>query len=152
MRLISVLCFLSVFEIEFKSNLQRFNESIIIENCDLMLSEKVWNEIFKIEDFKNLLTNSHGARKDIRKLNLFEALSNFNYDAKFINKTTNMLATDKKLDCREHFPAQAPFLVAIFETLSNITAQTCGGVLLTTHWVLTASTCVYVLPYIYRNG
>lgn len=43
------------------------------------------------------------------------------------------------------FPNSAPFLVAIFETLVNVTAQTCAGTLLTSRWVLTAANCINVL-------
>lgn len=49
------------------------------------------------------------------------------------------------------FPHSAPFLVAIFETLANVTAQTCAGTLLTSRWVLTAANCINVLSDLYAN-
>ncbi|XP_063826108.1 uncharacterized protein LOC135075628 [Ostrinia nubilalis] len=49
-------------------------------------------------------------------------------------------------------PESPPSLVAIFETLSNVTAQTCAGSLLSAHWVVTAASCVGVLNELDGNG
>lgn len=49
------------------------------------------------------------------------------------------------------FPRSAPFLVAIFETLANVTAQTCAGTLIAPNWVLTGANCVNILSNLYAN-
>ncbi|PZC85870.1 hypothetical protein B5X24_HaOG215232 [Helicoverpa armigera] len=55
-------------------------------------------------------------------------------------------------ETQTEFPESAPFLVAIFETLANVTAQTCAGTLLTPRWVLTAYNCINILSNVYLNN
>ncbi|XP_063363897.1 uncharacterized protein LOC134652663 [Cydia amplana] len=59
---------------------------------------------------------------------------------------------DLKSNVTKEYPESAPFLAAIFETVGNVTAQTCGGVVVSSHWVLTAASCVNVLGPFYSNS
>ncbi|XP_047503401.1 granzyme K-like [Pieris napi] len=150
---IFLLDYVPGFETAFKSSLQNLNENITIDICD----SRLLNEILKIQEFNSVYRDLHHeniSRNYIDKLSPYQALFDMKNSAEGYNYRIGISALNIFHDkiAREYFPAQAPFLVAIFETLSNITAQTCSGVLLTKNWVLTASTCINVLPYLYRNG
>ncbi|CAB3261857.1 unnamed protein product [Arctia plantaginis] len=69
------------------------------------------------------------------------------------NNETNRMVTEESTNVTKavDYPKTAPFLVAIFETLSNTTAQTCAGTLIASRWVLTASNCINVLKSLYTN-
>ncbi|KAF9423805.1 hypothetical protein HW555_000863 [Spodoptera exigua] len=66
--------------------------------------------------------------------------------------TTKTVAQKIKNETKIEFPSSAPFLVAIFETIANVTAQTCAGTLITPRWVLTAANCINILTNVYANN
>ncbi|XP_045483950.1 granzyme M-like [Pieris rapae] len=151
---IFLLDYIPGFETAFNSSLQNLNENITIDICDSRISEVLLNEILKIEEFNGVYRYLYISPNYIDKLSPIKALFHLNSSADGFNYQMGIsdLNNFRTKISREYFPAQAPFLVAIFETLSNITAQTCGGVLLAKNWVLTASTCINMLPNLYRNG
>ncbi|CAH1638436.1 unnamed protein product [Spodoptera littoralis] len=68
------------------------------------------------------------------------------------HQNTTTVAQEIKNETKVVFPTSEPFLVAIFETLANVTAQTCAGTLITPRWVLTAANCINILTNVYANN
>lgn len=68
-----------------------------------------------------------------------------------IDNTVHHLNVTRKISIKVSYPTLAPFLVAIFESLEDITAQTCGGTVVAPEWVLTAASCIGLLHNLYTN-
>ncbi|CAH2095827.1 unnamed protein product [Euphydryas editha] len=157
------------FEIMFKSTFREISGKANIDNfftkCDPNVVDFIWENVnenrnvLKQINFLPMLRPSKVVEFPIiypeKVQNSLEnnyIENNFtdygeNYYKYLINKGNKVYKKNKNYE----FPSNAPFLVAIFETISNITAQTCGGTLLSSHWVLTAASCLDLLPSFYNN-
>lgn len=97
-----------------------------------------------LDSFENDVNNEFEANYDEQAAETTTVEGNKENKTVVMEEYTNMT---KAVD----YPKTAPFLVAIFETLSNTTAQTCAGTLIAPRWVLTASNCINILKSLYTN-
>ncbi|XP_063383547.1 uncharacterized protein LOC134669859 [Cydia fagiglandana] len=128
------------FSIEKRPNsIEHIYSENVTENKDALESEAA---------LKNMALNGSKAEFSTEKNPDF---INLNY---FTNASQNGVIESMvlKSNVSKEYPESAPFLAAIFETVGNVTAQTCGGVVLSSHWVLTAASCVNVLGPFYSNS
>ncbi|XP_063624848.1 uncharacterized protein LOC134796606 isoform X2 [Cydia splendana] len=128
------------FSIEKRPNfIEHIYSENVTENKDALESEAT---------LKNMVLNASKAEFSTEKNPDF---INLNY---FPNASQNEVMESMVLQSNvtKEYPESAPFLAAIFETVGNVTAQTCGGVVLSSHWVLTSASCVNVLGPFYSNS
>uniref|UniRef100_A0A2A4K6S2 Peptidase S1 domain-containing protein n=1 Tax=Heliothis virescens TaxID=7102 RepID=A0A2A4K6S2_HELVI len=115
-------------------------------------SSEIYNTVF--DGSKQEAENAKDISAD-KSYNVIENEFNTYYKREF--HKTEQGAPAKEIhevnnETKIEFPMSAPFLVAIFETLANVTAQTCAGTLLTPRWVLTASNCINLLTNLSVNS
>lgn len=103
---------------------------------------------------ENSLDSAHSSSLELTKFvdknsiehNTFEDESKCENDS-----TEHHLNVTRKISIKVSYPTLAPFLTAIFESLEDITAQTCGGIVVAPEWVLTAASCIGLLHNLYTN-
>ncbi|XP_063535961.1 serine protease SSP1-like isoform X1 [Cydia strobilella] len=127
------------FSIEKRPNfIEHIYTENVTENKDALESEAA---------LKNMVLNASKAEFSTEKNHDF---IKHNYFSNASQKVVESIIL--KSNATKEYPESAPFLAAIFETVGNVTAQTCGGVVVSSHWVLTAASCVNVLGPFYSNS
>lgn len=127
-------------------------------NDDTQLSEQIKDQ--SPEVFNTVFDNSLRDPEHGKDISVDDNTTNFAenefklYRSSFgkEHQNTTTVALENKNDTKVVFPTSELFLVAIFETLANVTAQTCAGTLITPRWVLTAANCINILSNVYANN
>ena len=139
------VCLISGFENILSSSLSNFT-SERLSQCDPIKSKIIFEHNIKnkyttlntMTNKYNINNSKHQIDNDINEDHriMLKYLQDFdNNNNNVINRFNNK------------YSDRPPFLVAIFESLSNITAQTCAGCLISPQYVLTASFCLDLLTY-----
>ncbi|VVC91372.1 unnamed protein product [Leptidea sinapis] len=104
-----------------------------VGECDTLTSKLLWQNVQDNYNLDDIILKENSDNK-LTSLSYLENISNF-----------------KNASLKMKKPIKFDGLVAIFETQTTITAQTCEGVLLSAHWVLTEVSCVVLLANYYSN-
>lgn len=116
--------------------------NIEIEDTNLNTLNKSSLKVY-LPDRSDNDDNSHEKFRLFEDRNLANKLNSLNHD--------DTKRSSKHIKNDINYLERPPFLVAIFETFEYLTAQTCSGTLLSSHWVLTLPSCIELLSHMQNN-